>query len=185
MIAKDIAKDLYRLVRDERLPLERFRKANPQAVVSSKVVFGGDHTRAALGPGVFIAPYTAIWVTDGGGLTGARLEVGANTYIGEFNNIRCAGTPIVIGRDCLISQHITIVGSNHGHAKGTLINEQPWIGDGITIGDDVWVGAGAVIAAGVTIGNGAVVGANSVVLSDVAPDAIVVGAPAKQVGVRS
>lgn len=185
MIAKDVAKDLYRFVRDERIPLEKFRRANPSAVISSKVVFGGDHTRTSLGKGVFVAPYTAIWVTDGGGLTGARLEVGENTYIGEFNNIRCAGTPIVIGRECLISQHITIVGSNHATAKGRLINQQDWVGDGITIGDDVWVGAGAVIAAGVTVGNGAVIGANSVVLADVSENAVVVGSPARQVSERS
>lgn len=182
---KSAAKDLYRQLRDESIPRERFRKANPDAVVSSTVVFNGLPGNTHLAPGVFIGSYTAIFVTNGGGLAGARLEVGADTYIGEFNNIRCAGTPIVIGANCLISQHVSIVGSNHGIAAGQLIKDQPWVGTGVRIGDDVWVGAGACITANVTIGDGAVIGANSVVLADVAPNAIVVGSPARQVGTRS
>lgn len=49
----------------------------------------------------------------------------------------------------------------------------------VTIGHDVWIGHGAVILPGVTIGNGAAVGANAVVTKDVAPYAIVAGAPAR------
>jgi phosphonate metabolism protein (transferase hexapeptide repeat family) len=49
----------------------------------------------------------------------------------------------------------------------------------VTIGRDTWIGHGAVIMPGVTIGAGAVVGSNSVVTKDVAPYAIVAGAPAK------
>jgi virginiamycin A acetyltransferase len=44
---------------------------------------------------------------------------------------------------------------------------------------DVWVGDGAVVRAGVVIGPGAVIGANAVVTKDVAPYAIVAGAPAR------
>lgn len=47
-----------------------------------------------------------------------------------------------------------------------------------TIGNDVWIGHGAFVAPGVTIGDGAVVGAQSVVTKDVAPYAVVAGAPA-------
>jgi serine O-acetyltransferase len=52
------------------------------------------------------------------------------------------------------------------------------------IEDDVTVGAHAVIVGGVRIGRNAMVGANSVVLSDVAPDTVVLGNPAKRVGKR-
>ncbi len=54
----------------------------------------------------------------------------------------------------------------------------------VTIGHDVWIGHGAVILPGVRIGNGAVVGANAVVTGDVAPFAIVAGAPARTLRAR-
>ncbi|WP_460605974.1 serine O-acetyltransferase [Jatrophihabitans fulvus] len=53
-----------------------------------------------------------------------------------------------------------------------------------TIGDDVVVGAHAVLVGGVVIGDGAMIGANSTVLKDVAPRAVVLGNPARQVGTR-
>jgi serine O-acetyltransferase len=52
------------------------------------------------------------------------------------------------------------------------------------IEDGVVVGAHAVIVGGVRIGRNAMIGANSVVLSDVPPDTVVLGVPAKRVGKR-
>jgi acetyltransferase-like isoleucine patch superfamily enzyme len=54
----------------------------------------------------------------------------------------------------------------------------------LTVGDDAWIGTGAVILAGVTIGDGAIVGAGAVVTKSVAPNAIVAGVPARQIGTR-
>lgn len=54
----------------------------------------------------------------------------------------------------------------------------------VTIGNDVWIGQGVLIKGGVTIGDGAVVGAGSVVTKDVAPYAIVGGAPAALIRMR-
>ncbi|HVS92100.1 MAG TPA: hypothetical protein VHE59_08725 [Mucilaginibacter sp.] len=48
----------------------------------------------------------------------------------------------------------------------------------VVIGNDVWICANVVINGGVTIGDGAIVAANSVVLKDVEPFAIVGGNPA-------
>ena len=133
---------------------------------------------------VAIAGPCALYVTNGGGLSQASLAVGERTYIGEFNNLRCAGAPIRIGRDCLVSQFVTIVGSNHGTAPGTPIVDQPWSGTGVTIGDDVWIGAGVVVLPGAVIGDGAVIAANSTVRGHVEPGTIVAGSPAKVVGRR-
>ena len=48
-----------------------------------------------------------------------------------------------------------------------------------TIGHDVWIGQGAFIRAGVTVGTGAIIAAESVVVKDVPPYAIVGGNPAR------
>jgi chloramphenicol O-acetyltransferase type B len=48
----------------------------------------------------------------------------------------------------------------------------------VKIGNDVYIGHGAFIRPGVTIGDGAIVGAQSVVLRDVPPYAVVAGNPA-------
>lgn len=53
-----------------------------------------------------------------------------------------------------------------------------------TICDGATIGAHAVLVGGVRVGANAVVGANSVVLSDVPDNAVVMGVPARQVGTR-
>ena len=179
------AKDLLRDLRDGPVSRYALRRAFPQAYIQSTVKFRGDVDRISLGPQVTIAGPSVVIVSDGGGLTGARLDVGERTYIGEFNNIRCAGAPIRIGSKCLISQHITIVGTNHGIAAGTPIVDQPWSGEGVTIGDDVWIGAGAVILPGAELGEGCVVAANSVVRGEVPAGAIVAGSIARVIGQRT
>jgi acetyltransferase-like isoleucine patch superfamily enzyme len=115
--------------------------------------------------------------------TNSTLNIDSGTYIGEFNNIRASGGTIKIGKNCLISQHITIVAANHQFVKGQLIKTQNWTSDNnfITIGDDVWIGSGAIILPGVTIGEGAVIAAGSVVNKNVEPYTIVGGVPAKKI----
>jgi len=53
-----------------------------------------------------------------------------------------------------------------------------------TICDGATIGAHAVLVGGVRIGENAVVGANSVVLKDVPDNAVVLGSPARQIGVN-
>ena len=54
----------------------------------------------------------------------------------------------------------------------------------ITIGEDVWVGTNATILSGGNLGRGCIVGACSVVTKPVPPYALVVGSPARIVGVK-
>lgn len=88
-----------------------------------------------------------------------------------------------IGYGLTIGDNVTFAGGVTAAARYYDARE-----DGVqefaTIEDDVLVGANAVLVGGVVIGRGAMVGANSVVLSDVAPGAVVMGSPARQVGTR-
>jgi acetyltransferase-like isoleucine patch superfamily enzyme len=141
----------------------------------------------AIGAGSSIGAHTIISVKHDPHRAGSRagsLEIGTDTGILEFNNIRTGGGPIIIGNGCLISQHVSIIAENHDvNAPGPLPQRPLELAPaGVAIGDDVWVGAGAAIMPGVSIGDGAVVGAGAVVTHDVPPGTIVVGIPARPVG---
>lgn len=78
----------------------------------------------------------------------------------------------------------TIVTNNHRSTVGipqfilgaSHVNDQS--GD-VIIEEDVWLGTGVTILSGVRLGRGCIVGANSLVTKDVPPYAVVVGTPAK------
>lgn len=102
----------------------------------------------------------------------ARLSLGSG-YINSGVTIDCFDS-IRIGHDVVISKGVTIRDSdNHQLDNNTSISAP------ITIGDHVWVGINVTILKGVNIGDGAVIAAGAVVVSDVAPNALVGGVPAK------
>jgi acetyltransferase-like isoleucine patch superfamily enzyme len=51
----------------------------------------------------------------------------------------------------------------------------------VVIEDNVWIGRAAIIMPGVTIGEGSIVAAGAVVMSDVPPNTLVLGNPARQI----
>lgn len=91
--------------------------------------------------------------------------------IGEGTRIGIGGIGVVIhpdsviGKNCVIAQHVTLGGRAGGN--GTPI-----------IGDNVWISPGAKCLGG-RIGDNVVIGANSVVLHEVESNCVVAGAPAK------
>lgn len=88
------------------------------------------------------------------------------------------GLGFVAGETCVIGQDVSIW---HNVTLGSTLSDSgpqrhPIIGDGAVIG------AGATILGNVTVGAGANVAAGAVVVTDVAPGTVVVGAKARQVG---
>jgi serine O-acetyltransferase len=94
-------------------------------------------------------------------------DIGPGFYIGHFSCI-FVNERFVIGRNCNISQGVTIGTSNRGERAGNPV-----------IGDNVYIGPGAKIIGAIRIGNNVAIGANSVVTRDVPDDAVVVGVPAR------
>jgi acetyltransferase-like isoleucine patch superfamily enzyme len=136
-----------------------------------------------LGKSIVIGAFSIIAVESNRNILDAHqasLTIGDFTYIGESNNIRASGG-VTIGRNCLISQGVSIISSNHSSALGLPITDQPSRIDrmGVVIEDDVWIGTNSTILPGVTIGTGAIVAAGSVVTSSVANNTIVAGVPAR------
>jgi acetyltransferase-like isoleucine patch superfamily enzyme len=135
--------------------------------------------RISFGKGTVVKPF-AIIQTQGG-----RICFGRDCAISSFNHITTGTRDVTIGNYVRIAPSVTILGgSRNFRTRAVRIMDQGSFHEGLTIGDDVLIGAGAVIMPGCSIGEGAVIGANSVVNGDIAPYAIVAGAPAKVIGHR-
>jgi sugar O-acyltransferase (sialic acid O-acetyltransferase NeuD family) len=84
-----------------------------------------------------------------------------------------------IGACCKLNLHSTV---HHDARIGDFSTLAPGcrILGSVVVGERVYVGAGAVIRQRCRIGAGSVIGAGAVVVSDVSPEAVVVGVPAKR-----
>lgn len=172
--------------------LIRFLLKNPSSYIHKKAIIRVNNLKnLKLGKNNSIGAFSIIIVANDlsnpNSFKDSSLSIGSNTYIGEGNNIRAAGGTIIIGNDCLISQHVTIVASNHGIEKEILIRKQAWsiTNNFVTINDDVWIGAGSIILPGVIVGKGAIIAAGSVVTKSIPDYAIVAGNPAKVLKYRT
>lgn len=114
-----------------------------------------------------------------------RLEVGDRTGIGHGCTFT-VGKRITIGRNCRIASDVFVFDS-HGHPsdperrRAGLPPDESDIKP-VVIGDNVWIGRRAIIFPGVTIGSGSAVSAGAVVTSDVPPETVVAGNPARRIG---
>jgi acetyltransferase-like isoleucine patch superfamily enzyme len=129
-------------------------------------------------------------------------SVGKHTYGLDTSEVKSwgEGTKLHVGAFCSISARMMVyLGGNHrhdwvttfpfGHTRKNIFNTfngagHPHTNGDVIIGNDVWVGGGVTIMSGVTIGDGAVIAANSHVVKDVPPYAIVGGNPAKVIRYR-
>ena len=124
-------------------------------------------------------------------ISARELHIGRNTSLwGPSIDIHSRLNTVIIGNFCSIARNVTMQEYNHrldrcstyffSHrvfeegVENDIMSRGP-----IIIGNDVWIASHVVIGSGATIGNGAVVGANSLVLSDIPPYAVVAGSPAK------
>lgn len=113
------------------------------------------------------------------------LVIGDRTGIGHACHFAIA-KGIYIGNDCRIASNVRIFDSS-GHPTDPERRRRgdppdPDAVKEVRIEDNVWIGAGAFVFPGVTIGAGSVVSAGAVVLSDVPPNSIVAGNPARRIG---
>ncbi|SRR6266496_860014 len=95
----------------------------------------------------------------------AGADIGGGLYIGHPGAIRIG--PIKMGRDCSLSERVTIGRRTDGQGKNGLPE----------IGDRVWIGTGSVIFGEIHIGDGATIGPLTMVGRNVAPRTLVLGNP--------
>jgi serine O-acetyltransferase len=89
-------------------------------------------------------------------------KVGPGLYIGHYGGITVS-SQAVIGRDCNLSQNITIGVSGAGAKRGAP-----------TIGDNVYIAPGARLFGKIAIGHNVKIGANAVIHKDLPDNAIAV-----------
>jgi acetyltransferase-like isoleucine patch superfamily enzyme len=90
-----------------------------------------------------------------------------------------AATEIVVGDNCMLASGVYVTDSDwHG-----IYNRVEVVGKTapVRIENNVWVGDSVIVCKGVTIGENSVVGAGSVVATDIPPNAIAAGNPARVV----
>jgi acetyltransferase-like isoleucine patch superfamily enzyme len=98
--------------------------------------------------------------------SGAVLRLGRHCMLNYGTRIE-AYERIDIGSDCMFGSGVVIC-DRDGERAGP-----------VTIEDGVWLAHGARVRPGVRIGRGAVVSAGSVVTTDIPPDTLAVGDPAR------
>jgi putative colanic acid biosynthesis acetyltransferase WcaF len=108
-----------------------------------------------------------------------NLSVGEWSALGEDVLVYSLGK-VVIGQRVTVSYRAHLCAGTHDFSDPTL----PLLKPPVTLDDDAWVGTEAFVGPGVTVGSGAIVGARAVVVRSVPPRAIMVGNPARPVGIR-
>ncbi len=135
---------------------------------------GHPNNRIFLGNGVAIERNVDI-----GCLEDTYIHIDDDTFIGPDVCIEGPGD-IKIGKHCMIAAHSGIYANNHNFADPIKpIKYQGVTRKGIVIEDDCWLGHGVTVLDGVTIGKGSVIGAGAVVNKDIPPFSVAVGAPAR------
>jgi acetyltransferase-like isoleucine patch superfamily enzyme len=128
-----------------------------------------------IGSRVFLGRNTLLACKDGD----IVLEDGVNV---SYNCVVFSASSVRVGADTLLAAYCYLVGGGHDFDRLDLpVAQQGRPSKGIDVAPGGWLGAGAVVFDGVTVGANAIVAAHAVVTKDVAPFAIVAGAPARLV----
>ena len=135
---------------------------------------GDDSSGIALGNEVLLGRGTVVSTRNGTIEIGDFSNIGANCRLGTTSKIK-------FGKHVLLAANCYIGGAQHKFDRLDIpIMRQGYESKGgVLIEDDVWLGAGVTVLDGVTIGTGCVIGAGSIVTKDVPPYSIALGAPAR------
>lgn len=115
------------------------------------------------------------------------ITIGKNCSI-NHNNIFQAGkknAKIVLGDNVLTAANCMFIAYSHGWDEPEVpIMYQDCYDASIIIEDDVWLGHGVTVTAGVRIGKGSIIGAGAVVNKDIPAYSIAAGVPVKVIKSR-
>jgi len=112
-----------------------------------------------------------------------EIELGNNIFINSDCHIGCINK-IYIGNNVMIASKVFMSDHSHGSFDKNALNLVPvkreLISKGpIIIEDNVWIGEGVSILSNVRIGENSIIGANSVITKSIPENSVVAGNPAK------
>jgi len=163
----------YLIRSGSNLILEDYVQIN--ALSEKGIVFGRNVT---IGKGAIIACSGVI------ANRGIGLEIGDYSAVGAQSFIGCQGG-VKIGSNVIMGPGVRIFSENHNYDDLTIpIRLQGESRKGVVIENDCWIGSGVTILDGVTIGTGTLVAAGSVVKKDIPSFSVAVGVPAKVIKSR-
>jgi putative colanic acid biosynthesis acetyltransferase WcaF len=108
-----------------------------------------------------------------------NLTLGDDVSIGDEAILYSLG-PVTVGARSFLSQYAHLCAGTHDGTR----SDYPLIRAPITVGEDCWIAADAFVGPGVSIGDRTIIGARASVFSDIPPDVIAVGNPAKPIKPR-
>lgn len=108
---------------------------------------------------------------------GTNITVGEDFYA-NFNLVILDVAPVRIGDRVMIAPNVGLYTAGHPLHPDSR-NSGYEYGQPITLEDDVWLGGGVSVLPGVRIGRGAVIGAGSVVTGDIPPMVLAAGNPCR------
>lgn len=110
------------------------------------------------------------------------LSIGHHVFINAFCHIACAER-VTIGNHVLIASKVYISDHTHGQITTEAIqlppSQRPLVTKAVTIEDNVWIGEGVSILMGVTIGKNCIIGAHAVVNKSFPENSVIAGIPAR------
>lgn len=155
---------------DERMALEALELDPGCFIAEEAELFAEPKRRIVVKEGASVAAHAFVH---------GPVELGPHVSVNPHVTLDGGQKGIVIGEGTRIATRAALFAFDHGIAPDRPIRAQPVRSLGIRVGCDVWIGAGAIVTDGVSIGDHAVIGAGAVVTRDVAPYAVVGGAPAR------
>jgi acetyltransferase-like isoleucine patch superfamily enzyme/membrane-bound metal-dependent hydrolase YbcI (DUF457 family) len=129
-----------------------------------------------IGNGVFIGRNTIVYCKNGDIRIGDRANISSNCQV-------FSGHSLEIGPGTVVAAYVYLLsGGNYDTSRAA-----PPFADQLglevrgptVVGENNWIGAGAVILDGIRTGSHAVIGAGAVVTSDIPPDTLAAGVPAR------
>ena len=108
---------------------------------------------------------------------GYNIKVGENFYV-NYNCVILDCAPVTFGDNVFIAPNCGFYTAGHPLDAATR-NTGLEFARPITVEDDVWIGGGVSVLPGVTIGRGSVIGAGSVVTRDIPAGVVAAGNPCR------